>query len=116
MNPGLFPDSRSLNDMPEPYAALLAETDQPVERRTDINSFSFQGRAITLSPMPVQGLMYMETSTNIEVVDFVNAAGEVIWHRDTDGRTFHFDISEIPAGVYSLKLNDEPVRGIVFVE
>ena len=69
--------------------------------------------AINLFPNPTQNELYITASYPIALVVVTNLLGQTVYTKDYNSEQVQVDVSDLPAGIYLVRINGSEVRKFV---
>lgn len=90
------------------FAFTLAETNEPTYEYLE----GKENLACCIHPNPTDGLVNI-TGKDLKQAEVLNMRGQCVATAQGKGETLHIDISELPAGVYFIRITDEEGRKCV---
>jgi hypothetical protein len=77
---------------------------EPASVRLKVEGASQGGGFLKINPNPTDGIIQVDASSYIEIVELFNQAGRLMLQRSVNARTAELDISAFPPGIYTVRV------------
>ncbi len=70
-------------------------------------------QVINVFPNPVDEIIYVEATNNINQISITNLIGQLVYSRSYNSQTVQINVANLPNGIYFLKINGNVVRRFI---